>query len=252
MHTDSPSKTLARKIARKLGIKWSTDWEIRVRRDAQLTAALLSACLREDSCCADIGANKGEFLEQFVRLAPHGRHLAVEPIPAHAHALAERYPHVEILDCALSDKEGQVIFYHVQNRDAWSGLRKQRYPTDAKPVEITVNLQRLDAVVGDLRQVDFMKIDVEGAEYEVLLGAQGTINRCHPIILFEHAKLHNENYHTTPAMVYELLVDTLGMTISDLRQSQIFGKDEFIDLYEASYASNYDRQAQTNFVARFR
>ena len=37
-----------------------------------------------------------------------------------------------------------------------------------------------------LNDIDFMKIDVEGAEKMVIFGAQETIKRCRPVIFFEH------------------------------------------------------------------
>ena len=154
MHNDNKLKRFTRKVARKFGIQWRTDWEIRVQRDAELTRKLLRSCLKEDSCCVDIGANKGDFLEQFTALSPQGKHFAFEPIPAHAQSLAERFTDVQVYDCALSNREGEVSFFLVENRDAWSGLRKQSYPDGATPIEITVNLKRLDDVDRDvLRQL---------------------------------------------------------------------------------------------------
>lgn len=243
-------KNFIRRIRRKLGIYKPTDWEIRVERDQELTAELLRNLLTNDANCVDVGANIGAFLEDFVALAPHGEHIAFEPIPEHAASLAQRFPDVRVLECALSDKVGEVTFFHVPNRDAWSGLKRQNYPDNAEPVEITVDLKRLDDIVGGEKRVDFIKIDVEGAEYEVLKGAVETLKRCHPTLLFEHAKLHNEHYGTTPDMMFDLLDGECGMDIYDLALSRKYDRQTFIDVYEASYASNYDRNAETNFVAR--
>lgn len=157
---------------------------------------------------------------------------------------------MQVFASALSDRAGEATFYYVPGRDAWSGLEKQRYPDGEEAVEIRVPVQRLDDVVDPEIPVGFIKIDVEGAEYEVISGAIETLRRCRPILLFEHAKLHNANYHTTPEMVFDLLHDTCDMEIRDLTLARTFDKQAFVDIYEQSHASHYDRNAQTNFVAR--
>lgn len=240
--------TLIKRIARRLGLYHPTDWQIRVKRDEELTTKLLDATLKADSNCIDVGANVGAFLKQFTLLAPQGHHLAFEPISDHALRLSKRFPQVEVYDCALSNKEGSVNFFYVPNRDAWSGLRRQQYPNSEQPVEIEVQLKRMDDIVGD-RHVDFIKIDVEGAEYEVLQGARETLRRCRPTVLFEHARIHNENYGTTPQMIFDFFHDECDMQITSLDGSQTFDRSAFAEVYEASFRSNYDRFAQTNFLA---
>ena len=230
--------------------KAATEWDVRVARDDRDARNLLRRVLRADSNCVDIGANRGVFLKQFVRLAPKGQHTAFEPIPELAAVLIDEFPEIEVFNCALSNRAGKAAFYHVPDMDSWSGLRKQQYPADVDPVAISVELACLDDCVKSDVRIDFIKIDVEGAELEVLEGAQATIARWKPWILFEHARIHNENYETTPDMVYDFLVSTCGLQIWDLALQRSFSKDKFIDVYESSHASYYDRNAQTNFVAR--
>lgn len=251
MSLSAVGRRVVRKVYRTLFPAKPSEWQIRVERDERLIRRLIAGQVGPRSTCVDIGANKGDILEQFIAAAPQGQFLAFEPIPVHAQSLRERFPAVEVFDIALSDRDGAATFYYVPNRDAWSGLQKQRYPDAAQPTEIRVQLRRLDEVVGPDRCVDFIKVDVEGAELEVLQGAVATLKRCRPMVLFEHAKLHNENYSTTPEQVYRLLVDECGMEVLDLGLTRVFDRQAFIELYEASYASNYDRNAQTNFVARY-
>ena len=44
---------------------------------------------------------------------------------------------------------------------------------------------RLDLLLQDATTVDLVKVDVEGAEYNALLGAEATIRRCRPFIISE-------------------------------------------------------------------
>jgi hypothetical protein len=52
------------------------------RRDHEHLGVILAAALRPDSNCIDIGAHGGDVLADMLRLAPHGRHVAFEPLPA--------------------------------------------------------------------------------------------------------------------------------------------------------------------------
>ena len=67
-------------------------------------------------------------------------------------------------------------------------------------------------VPGALRLV---KIDVEGAELQVLRGAVETIRRCKPTIVFEHGIGGADCYGTEPEDVYDLL-DGEEMAVSTL------------------------------------
>ena len=107
----------------------------------------------------------------------------------------------------------------------------------------------MDDIIADDVHVDFIKIDVEGAELGVLNGAKRTIDRCKPVLLFEHAKVHNTEYETTPDMVYEFLVDDCGLDVFSLNMSGPLSRDRFVAIIYESFASNYDRHAQTNFIA---
>lgn len=61
--------------------------------------------------------------------------------------------------------------------------------------EVQIETLQLDEVLGD-RDVTFLKMDIEGAEKEALLGARKTIKRCRP-------KLAISVYHK-PEDIWEL------------------------------------------------
>ena len=57
-------------------------------------------------------------------------------------------------------------------------------------MRILVPTYRLDSLSID--NVGFMKIDVEGHEESVIIGAEQTIRRCRPILLIEAENRHRE------------------------------------------------------------
>lgn len=225
-------------------------WKIRLKRDAINTDKFLEQYLRKNSNCIDVGSHKGLFLKKFLKLAPHGYHLAFEPLPELAKMLSKKFPDVKIINCALSDTSGDSVFYSVPDLKGWSGLKKQPYPKDVEPIEIKVKLESLDNIIKNDKQIDFIKIDVEGAELEVLQGAKNAIKRCGPIIYFEHAKIHNVNYDTNSDKIFDFFTDECRYEIWDLELSQAFSKDSFREMYESSHLSNYNSESQTNCVAK--
>jgi methyltransferase FkbM-like protein len=48
-----------------------------------------------------------------------------------------------------------------------------------------------------LEEVDFIKIDVQGADGEVLLGGVETLRRCRPVVVFEWEEALSKNFGVT-------------------------------------------------------
>ena len=68
---------------------------------------LLSFNLRPDSNCLDVGAHDGIFLRDIQRVAPHGHHIAYEPVPSQCANLRRQFPDVDMRQRALSNEDGQ-------------------------------------------------------------------------------------------------------------------------------------------------
>lgn len=253
----TPLEAPARFVHRTLGGKprgggsaaKTAGWKIRERRDEESVERILATSLNRSSNCIDIGAHQGVFLRRFVELAPEGNHIAIEPIPAMAEGLRRSFPHVDVLECALGATAGRTTFCYVPTMPAWSGLRRQPYPGNAQADQIEVEIRRLDDIVPADARVDFIKIDVEGAELGVLEGGRATIARTRPLILFEHARIHNTEYGTSPEMIHDVL-GNCGLDVFCLDGRGPLERAEFSDLYHRSHASGYDQHAQTNFLAR--
>jgi FkbM family methyltransferase len=227
--------------------RYITEGDLRDARDNAFVRAMMRKTLKRDSACVDIGAHCGFFLGQFFEFAPDGRHYAFEPIPGMFSDLSRRFPRAEVFDCALSDHNGEAGFLFVPELPGWSGLRPHPYPFRVHPQEILVKLRKLDDVIPLDVHVAFIKIDVEGAELEVLRGSTEILRRCRPIVYFECAKIHHAHYGTTPEVVHQLLAECgLGVFLLDETplSLQAFAAD-----YEASYRSGYDRTAWQNYFA---
>ena len=252
---EAPTRFVYRALTGRGGAKprksgQATEWKEREQRDTANIERVLHAALTETSNCLDVGANEGVFLRQFLHFAPRGHHHAFEPIAPLAVKLKENFPTVDVRQCALGAATGRANFCFVPTRPAWSGLRTQPYPEPVQPQEIEVEIFRLDDLLPADWRVDFIKIDVEGAELEVLEGAVETIKRTRSQILFEHARIHNTSYATTPADIHALLSERCGLQLYCLDGTGPLTSEALTAIYDRSHASGYDRFAQTNFLAR--
>lgn len=206
------------------------------------TAKIMDITLRKNSNCIDIGCHKGEVLEQILELAPKGQHFGFEPIPYFFQYLNSAFPNnCTFHQVALSDAEGEIEFNYVTTNPAYSGIEQREYPKEEEITKIKVETQRLDQIIPNEVFIDFIKIDVEGAELQVLKGATELIKRCRPYIVFEHGLGAADKYGTKPSDIYNLLVTECGLKLSTLKG--------FIKEEEALTAEEFDQQfyQKTNY-----
>jgi FkbM family methyltransferase len=179
------------------------------------TFAVMQRCLRKDSICVDVGCHAGAILKEMLRLAPAGTHYAFEPIPELYQKLIVSFPNVKVFDVALSDSVGEVSFQHVISNPGYSGLKKRSYDRPHESVEaIKVKTDLLDNIIPADRPISLIKIDVEGAELQVLRGAANTIRKSSSVIIFEHGLGAADCYGTTPEQVYDLLTLQCNLRVS--------------------------------------
>ena len=94
-------------------------------------------------------------------------------------------------------------------------MRERTYPREMRTQRVTVRTERLDTVLPEGYVPRFVKIDVEGAELQVLTGALETLRRHRPTVWFEHGAGAADHYGTQPADVHRLLTGEIGMRIFD-------------------------------------
>lgn len=120
----------------------------------------------------DIGAASGDYAIHFLRAFPQATVYCFEPQPGSFRDL-ERCTRsfssrVRLFNFGLYRTTEKADFYVSSYRDASSLV----HLTEVNQQKITVQLRRLDEVLQELglKEVDFAKIDVEGAELGVLQG----------------------------------------------------------------------------------
>lgn len=143
----------------------------------------------------DAGANHGYYTVLFADLVgKNGRVVAVEPNPKTAQLLrwsiaVNGYDNrVEVFENALGAVDGEILSFHAPI-DEPKNARVVSTEMTGHPNVIAVTGAKLDTLLSESPKVDFMKIDVEGAEEGMLAGAWTIVERDHPDILLEFSSV---------------------------------------------------------------
>lgn len=141
----------------------------------------------------DIGAADGVYSWHLSRISH--RCIAFEAHPLKAEQIRRRLPQIEFHQCALSSTCGSAVLRVPVDGRALTGLGSIESENSLgeceKIEEISVLTRTLDSF--GLRDVGFIKIDVEGHELEVLKGARNTLLRERPVLLLEIEERHRRD-----------------------------------------------------------
>ncbi|MFZ2633571.1 MAG: FkbM family methyltransferase [Desulfosalsimonadaceae bacterium] len=126
-------------------------------------------CHKKKPFIIDCGSNYGTSVVFFKEQYPESRIIAVEADPKIFNLLAwnigcREYEDITLLNKAVSIKESEVSFY----REGADGGRV--YPFENKREMVSVQTISLDSLIRE--PVDFLKMDIEGAESEVICSSE--------------------------------------------------------------------------------
>lgn len=139
----------------------------------------------------DAGANHGYYTVLFADLVGSaGRVAAIEPNPVTAEFLRRSVrvngyeDRVEVFEKALASADNLILVFLAPGSEP----KNARVVSDIEAGHsdtITVSSARLDTLLAGWPRLDFIKIDVEGAEEAMLSGGWGIISRDRPEMLLE-------------------------------------------------------------------
>ena len=128
----------------------------------------------------DVGAGAGTEIGQFSRMVgPSGRVIAVEADPAAARRLRKQvsrlaHHNVDVIELAVGANEGTVRLNVAEDGSIENSIKAVVGMTS-----ISVPCRRLDRLLVDLQvdRISYMKMNIEGAEYDALLGLGSAISK---------------------------------------------------------------------------
>jgi len=189
----------------------------------------------------DVGANVGTVAAAFHLLYQPKSLLAVEPNPALLPGLRDRFsgiPSVKIAGVALNDRAGVLPFF-VQNFNAASSFFPLRtgylaslgLPEGAQQIDVPA--RRLDDVAAEagIDSLDLLKLDCQGAELRVLLGAPGLLRRTRVV----QTEVAFEPIYQGGALFHEVHALLRGHDFTLVRLGEFQGPGDGIDQADALY-----------------
>jgi FkbM family methyltransferase len=175
---------------------------------------LLQAALRPGSWAFDVGANIGLMSAPLLHAEPTLHVVSIEASPRTAEFLARTIAaspnrhRWTLVPKALGAVEGEIEFFAATGSDGiFDGLKDTGRSRGAAKVQ--VSLTTLDAVWRDAGRpaVCLVKIDVEGAETEVLQGGRECLRTTRPIVLLEWNRLNLAAYGRSPDQLLTLAAE---------------------------------------------
>jgi len=138
----------------------------------------------------DIGANVGFYTLLASTLVGHGRVIAFEPLPENLnhlrrHLSLNQVQNVTVVEAAVSDEEGTVLFKRGESNTKGSVDTKGDLPVTAVTIDRLISTQEVPIP-------SLVKMDIEGGEYRALIGARATLSEHHPEIFLA---THSEEIH---------------------------------------------------------
>ena len=150
--------------------------------------------MKEGDVVLDVGANVGIFsIKAAKAVGDVGRVIAIEPEPKNINILKEnlkKFKNVAIIPKALGSSSGKIDFsigIHSGSHKVYTNSKK-----NSSEKIITVPIEKIDNLVRELNLevIDFLKMDVEGWELEVLKGAENSLDIIRFMVI---ASYHTEN-----------------------------------------------------------
>ena len=184
----------------------------------------LSSVVNSGDVCIDVGAAAGLYTLELSRLVgTTGKVLSVEPL-TFAHPVLSRLlgvklkPNVTPHTIALGADPGES-YMRVPMRGngtvtgrsflakGSSGLGSNSEFDQHMDVEVTVNTLDNLCTQENITRLDFIKIDIEGAELPALIGGQKYIEKFKPAILIEIEARHLKRFDYTPEDIVNWMVE---------------------------------------------
>jgi FkbM family methyltransferase len=204
----------------------------------------------------DIGAHHGYYTLLLSKaVGSRGKVIAFEPSPRERirlrhHVWLNCCKNVQIESLALGSSNGEAELYLVEGAEDWcNSLRPPTVRASTKIVGVCVG--SLDEYISSkgLGPIDFIKLDVEGAELDVLRGAKNLLaSGKRPALLTEVYDIRTEPWGYRAHEIVRLLDQAGYLWFAVSEDGSLHRIEAHLEVYDANLVAIPKEQAK-NFVA---
>jgi FkbM family methyltransferase len=182
---------------------WMQDEAVACFANDALATRLVTRLCRPGMVFVDVGAHIGSVVAQVMRHCPTARIEAAEACPVKCASLRRRFPRVKVHAFAVGDiDDGFVEYFEFPDRTGCNTTVRPKAALVAQAVITRVPMRTLDTLIGS-QDVDVLKIDVEGAEAQVLEGGRLVLEHSRPTVMFESSPDPYPQSRARMALIFE-------------------------------------------------
>jgi FkbM family methyltransferase len=192
---------------------------------------------KEGDVIIDVGAGRGEDVITFSRaVGDVGRVIAIEAHPTsfailNNFCLLNRLSNVTPVNCAVMDKPGTVRMAECDS--LWIGNAVDTSKRNTLGIEVRADTLDNICKAENVGEITFLKMNIEGAEREALLGAVSLMSRVRQICVachdFRSERGHGEQFRTR-ALVHKFLTDRGFVVASRANDPRDYVRDHVFGL----------------------
>lgn len=189
---------------------------------------VLRKYIKNGDIVVEAGANNGsETILLSYLVGSNGQVFAFEPIPKICEILRKNIElnnfqdRVEIEEIALGKNIDARTGFYLMPDDAPNQGMSSKYKFAEAGNKIIVNETTLDSFAEKkgINKIDFIKMDIQGSELDLILGAEKTIKKFKPVILLEIDRNSIKNTNYSVKEIWNILTD-LGYIIKSVTQDE--------------------------------
>ncbi len=232
-----------------------SDWKNIFNENTENEMGLLKYFLtNKNDVFFDVGANLGKYVFLSAKLVNHNNIHAFEPHPGLFNDLKQLFKGVKFHNLALSNQIGTIEFKipifegkEIHTRGKLDVDFVENNETDANILKVEVD--KLDNFTEKLNNVKLIKIDVEGAEFDVLSGAIETINKFRPYLIVEIEQRHSKDNILTKIQT-NCDMFQYSSYILNTKTFQLSLANEIVDIIEIQDSENHAKNKHyiNNFI----